>query len=157
METIKKVIENWFADFASFIYRHRWLTLVVMLAFTVGLVSQLPKLTINTSNESFLHEDDPILEQYNNFKDQFGRDDFIVIAIKSPDIFTQYFLKKLKKLHDDLEEHLPHIDEITSMVNVRNTRGLGDGIIVEDLLEHWPKNEKDLIDFEIGSWKTHFT
>jgi hypothetical protein len=115
-----------------------------MLAFTLGLVSQLPKLSINTSNESFLYENDPILTKYNAFKDQFGRDDFIIVAIKSPEIFSQDFLKKLKQLHEELEETLPHVDEITSLVNARNTRGEGDRLIVEDLLEHWPQNKEEL-------------
>jgi len=144
VSVIKKKIENWFADSTRFIFHHRWLIIIAMLALTVGTIGQLPKLRINTSNESFLHETDPTLAQYNKFKDQFGRDDLIVVAIKSPAVFSQAFLKKLKELHDDLEANLPHVDEITSLVNARNTRGEGDQLIVDDLLEHWPATEADL-------------
>ena len=71
------------------------------------------------------------------------RDDLIVMAIKSNDIFRQPFLKKLAKLHHTLEDKLDHIDEVNSMVNARNTYGVEGGIVVEDLLEKWPKTEKE--------------
>jgi len=33
---------------------------------------------------------------------------------------------------------------VTSLVNIRNTRGEGDELIVEDFLEEWPQNDADL-------------
>ena len=141
MEEIKKKIENMFADATRFIYRRHWLFLFFMFVLIASMIGQLPKITINTSNESFLHQNDLTLAQYNNFKDQFGRDDFIVVAIKSQNIFSHNFLRKLQKLHQDLEDNLPHLEEITSLVNARNTRGEKDQLIVEDLLENWPEND----------------
>ncbi|UCD33701.1 MAG: MMPL family transporter, partial [Desulfobacterales bacterium] len=37
------------------------------------------------------------------------------------------------------------IDDITSLVNVRNTRGEKDELIVEDLLENWPATEQEMV------------
>jgi len=39
---------------------------------------------------------------------------------------------------------MPHLNDITSFINARNTRGEGDRLIVEDLFEHWPKDETEL-------------
>jgi uncharacterized protein len=108
------------------------------------IISQIPKITIDTSTEGFLHQNDPTLIDYNTFRDQFGRDEVVIIAIKSPNIFSQAFLKKLRKLHEDLEENVPYIDDITSLINARNTRGETDELIVEDLLEDWPQNETEM-------------
>jgi predicted RND superfamily exporter protein len=108
------------------------------------LVSQIPKLEIDTSTEGFLHDDDPTLLAYNAFRDQFGRDEVIIVAIKPPNIFTPSFLEKLKSLHEEFEENVPYIDDITSLVNARNTRGEKDELIVEDLLENWPQNEEHM-------------
>ena len=33
---------------------------------------------------------------------------------------------------------------MTSLVNVRNTRGEADELIVEDLLEHWPQTHEEM-------------
>jgi predicted RND superfamily exporter protein len=95
---------------------------------------------MDNSVEGFLHDDDPTLIRYNEFRDQFGRDDVTIIAIETPDVFDLGFLEKLRALHEDLEAEVPHLDEITSLINARSTRGEGDALIVEDLLEDWPRD-----------------
>ena len=39
---------------------------------------------------------------------------------------------------------MPHIDEITSLINARDTRGEGDTLLVDDLLAHFPENDQEL-------------
>jgi predicted RND superfamily exporter protein len=144
MAAIRNRIENWFERLAHSIYRHRMLTIVIMLAINITLVTQLPKITIDTSTEGFLHKNDPTLVGYDAFRDQFGRDEVIIIAIETKNIFDRQFLKRLKSLHEQLEDHVPYIDDITSLINARNTRGEADELIVEDFLENWPQNEAEL-------------
>ena len=144
MKNFRNRIEAWFETYAHVIYRNRIKTIVIMLVLTAAMVSQIPKITIDTSTEGFLHTDDPALVAYNNFRDQFGRDEVIIIAIKSADIFSPKFLETIQKLHEELEENVPYIDDITSLVNARNTRGEADELIVEDLLEHWPQNQGEM-------------
>lgn len=144
MPDIRTKIELWFESFGHLIYRHRWIALITITLLTGCLASQLHKITINTSTESFLHKDDPTILAYNDFRRQFGSDEFISIAIPSADIFSLDFLKKLKVLHEDLENQVPHIEEVISLINARNTRGDKDRLIVEELLENWPKSDVDL-------------
>ncbi|UCG05728.1 MAG: MMPL family transporter [Desulfobacterales bacterium] len=144
MANIRYRIEKWFERYAHAIYRNRIKTMIIMLLFTALFVSQTPKITMDTSTEGFLHDNDPALMAYNSFRDQFGRDEVIIIALKPPNIFDQQFLTKLQTLHEDLEENVPYIDDITSMINARNTRGEADELIVEDLLENWPENETEM-------------
>ena len=144
MQRIRDRIENVFESFGHLVFRNRLKTLFVMLLIIAGLVSQLPKIRIDTSTEGFLHESDPALVDYNAFREQFGRDELVIIAVKPPDVFDLALLKKLQAFHEELEAHVPHIDDITSMVNARNTRGEGDRLIVEDLLETFPKNDTEL-------------
>ena len=144
MAKLRNRIEQGFENFAHSIYRHRLKTVIIMLFFMGAIISQIPKITIDTSTEGFMHENDPTLLAYNAFRDQFGRDEVVIIAIRSPNIFSQAFLKKIKALHEDLEENVPYIDDITSLLNARNTRGEADELIVEDLLEHWPQDETEM-------------
>jgi uncharacterized protein len=140
----RKRIGLWFEILTKWIYRHCWSTLVVMVILVTGLAAGMTRLTIDTSTEGFLHADDPTLKTYEAFKDQFGRDDLAIVAVEAPELFGQTALRKLKALHDDLEENVPHLNDIVSMVNARNTRGEGDLLIVEDLLEHWPATPEQL-------------
>ena len=144
MSEIRKRIEVWFEGFGHRVYRHRWVALFLMLIIIGGFATQLPKIRIDTSTESFLHDDDPTLLTYNEFRRQFGRGEFIVIAIEPQEVFDQSFLKKLKAFHEDLEKEVPHVEDITSMLNARNTRGEADRLIVEDLLATWPEDESAL-------------
>jgi predicted RND superfamily exporter protein len=144
MANFRHRVEEWFESFAHSIYRNPIKTIIIILLLTAAAVSQLPKITIDMSTEGFLHEDAPELLAYNAFRDQFGRDEVIMIAIEPPKVFDRKFLKTIKALHEELEENVPYLDEITSIYNARNTRGEADELIVEDLLEQWPQNDAEL-------------
>lgn len=144
MSSFRKRIEGWFESIARILYRNRLKTLLITFLIIAAFMSQIPKITIDISTEGFLHKNDPTLVDYNDFRDQFGRDELIVVAINSSEVFDKNFLAKLKELHDDLTENVPYIEDITSLVNARNTRGEKDELIVEDLLENWPETPEKI-------------
>lgn len=141
---IRKTLEAKLSDFGRFIYRRKWIFLILMILVAGGFVSQLPKITVDTSNEGFLRIDDPIRIAYDNFRDKYGREEIILLVIETPDVFSMETLKKIRNLHHQLESEVPYIDEVSSLINARNTRGENDRLIVEDLLEHWPQNQQQL-------------
>jgi len=118
--------------------------IIIMLLLAFAVISNLPKITIDTSTEGFLHDEDPALVRYEAFKEQFGQDEKVMVVVETKNIFSLDALKKLKLLHKDLEENVPHLADITSLINARNTRGEGDQLIVEDLFENFPQTEQEL-------------
>ncbi|HIP40393.1 MAG TPA: RND transporter [Desulfocapsa sulfexigens] len=144
MTNKKKRIDSMFAALTKIIIRFRFPIVLIVILLSAALASQIRYLTIDTSNEGLLHPDDDILLAYNDFRDQFGRDDLLVFAVQSDDIFSLPFLEKLKKFHDKLEEKVPHVTEINSLINARNTKGVGDTLLVDDLLAKFPKNDQEL-------------
>lgn len=144
MNPIRLRIETGFEHLALLIYRHRLKTIAVVFALIAAMASQLPRLAMDTSTEGFLHPNDPELMAYNQFRDQFGRDEVIIVALKTRDVFNLKFLGTLKRLHEELVATVPHIDDITSLINARDTRGKGQELIVEDLLAQWPRTGKEL-------------
>ncbi len=142
---------NWRTKTESFLEKmggvislHPKKIIVSILLLSLIFISQLPHITIDTSTEGFLHEQDPALVRYEAFKKQFGYDEMIMVVVRTKDIFTFDALTKLKALHAELENTMPHLNDITSLINARNTRGEGDRLIVEDLFENWPEDEKAL-------------
>jgi len=144
----RQKIEIGFGRLAHLIYRNHWKVLFLILMLVAALASQLPKLTMDTSTEGFLHADDPALISYDHFRDQFGRDEVLAVAITAPDIFDLQFLTKLKQLHEELRDNVPYLDDITSLINARNTRGEASTLIVEDLLEQWPESADALAEIK---------
>jgi predicted RND superfamily exporter protein len=145
---IRERIAVGFERWGRLVVRRRWLVIALMLALAASLSAQLPRLHIDNSVEAFLHADDPNLIHYNEFRDHFGRDDVTVIAIRPPDVFDLAFLETLRAMHEDLENEVPYLDEVTSLLNARSTRGEGNELIIEDLLEEWPRNQDDLAALE---------
>lgn len=118
--------------------------IALCLLFVAALGSNLPRLHFETSTESFLHADDPILLAYNAFRDQFGRDELILVSLRPERVFDLEFLAMLRDLHERFEQEVPHLDEVTSLVNARATRGAEGRLIVEDLMARWPESQAAL-------------
>lgn len=132
----------------GFDYHFRWPIIILIVIFTGLMVSRLPYLTFDMSTEGFLHKKDPKILQYNAFKEQFGRDEMLIAMISPRNVFDRKFLKKLKQFHRDLEDHLPHLKEVRSLINARRTTGAAGELLVTDLLEEIPESEADMRDLK---------
>jgi predicted RND superfamily exporter protein len=139
---VRDRIEAGFVSWGHFACRHPKTLVVLMLALTAGLGSGLPTLETDNSTEAFLHADDPIRRVYDDFRRRYGRDERISIAAEG-EIFDAVFLDRLRALHRDLEQEVPYIEDLISMINARETRGEGDELIVGDLLEDWPETPEE--------------
>jgi predicted RND superfamily exporter protein len=144
MGKVTRRIEAGFDGLARFLIRRRLAVVLVIGAALAVLFTQLPRTTFDTSTEGFFHADDPALLEYNAFRNQYGRDELIVIAVQPPDVFDIAFLGKLKAFHDALGSEVPHLDDITSLVNARLTRAEGDTLVVEDLLDELPRTDTEM-------------
>ncbi|MCP4003255.1 MAG: MMPL family transporter [bacterium] len=134
-------IERGFEDFGRMILRRRWLTLGLSLLLASVCASQLPTLEFDASPESFLHPDAPDRLAWEDFRTQFGKDDYTLIVVDTPDPFSEQSLERLRAFHKDLEDNVPYLDEVSSLINARSTLGNEEELIVEDLFEDWPETE----------------
>lgn len=100
---------------------------------------------MDTSAEGLLHYMDKSRIDYRDFQEQFGKSEMIIVMITPDRLFQRAFFDKLQKLQKDIEDNVPYIKEINSLLTVRNTYSVGDTLIVEDLLEGYPAKD---IDFE---------
>ena len=126
MEKIQKSLERFFRLTAEFVYQYPRRVLLLVFVVVALLLSQLPKLTMDTSNQGFFRKDSDIILNYQSFREQYGQENVIVISVAPPAVFDFDFLQKLKTFHKDLESSVPHLHEVTSLLNARNTRGEGD-------------------------------
>jgi hypothetical protein len=141
---VRDRIEAGFERWGHFVVRFRWAVIAIVLAFSGALIAQIPKITLDVSTEGFLRPGDPILVAYNAFRDQFGRDDRALITIRSDDIFDRAFLERLRDFHAELEDTVPQLEDIDSLINARSTRGSADALVVEDLFEEWPETDAEI-------------
>ena len=117
-------IEDGLASWAGLIVRHPVLITIAMVMLTILLGSYVPETEVKMATEDFLFEGDPVRQRYDQFKRDFGQDQIASLAIEPPEIFDLAFLKKLRAFHHDLEEEVPYLEEVRSLVNARSTYGL---------------------------------
>jgi len=137
--------ENKIELFSDWLFDNAKKIIITIFLLVVALSSQLPSLKVDTTTEGFLHKTDPMRIEYDVFRDQFGRDEKLMIAVKTKNIFDINFLEKLDGFHNALEQELPNIKGVDSLINARNTYGVEGELIVEPLIDELPQNKQDLI------------
>jgi hypothetical protein len=137
-------VDDGFRRWGYRVARHGGLIALAMTLGALWIGQYARQIRLDTHPEKFLPADHPVRLTYEDFKREFGLDNAIAIALRVPDVFELEFLERLRALHAALEAEVPHLDEVTSLVNARSTRGEGSRLIVEDLFERWPASEAEL-------------
>lgn len=140
----RRVVEDVIARVGLWSWHHPFLAIGLVLLSVGSLAASLPQLTFESDVDRYLEEDDPIRVDYDALRDQFGRDDLLYLAITPPEIFEPGFLGRLREIHERLEDELPFVEEVQSLVNARQTRGEGDTLLVDELLEDWPEAPEEI-------------
>jgi len=149
-------LETLMGKFGEYIYNNPLKIIIFVLVLLAAPLAHVPQIKMDTSTEGFMHEDDPVLLEYNEFRAQFGRDERIILALKSENIFSLNFFKTLRDIHEEIEEKVPYLNDVTSLYNVRNTRGEGDKLITDDLLEPFPATQADVARIKKQALASHF-
>ncbi len=141
---IRDPIEAGFERFGRVLYRNAWKVIAVFVLLVAALATQLPKLRVDTSTEGLLKPHDPVRVAYDDFRERFGQDRAVLLAVETDDVFEIGFLERLRAFHEDIEDEVDNLQEVTSLVNARDTRGEGDSLLVGDLLDPFPDSAEAL-------------
>ncbi|RCV90550.1 efflux RND transporter permease subunit [Billgrantia montanilacus] len=131
--------KSWMANIAGWTFDHPLVSLLLVLGMSLVLGAGLLRLEMDSSNESLFQKGDPTLQAYQSFQREFGRNDVVVVAVTTDEPRTAAFMDQLQQLHRDLEDRVPWLDDVTSLVNAdwMASQG-GDGLRVGDLGDLWP-------------------
>jgi predicted RND superfamily exporter protein len=147
MVDYKNRIEKGFHYLGISVIRYRY-AILLLTVVVVGLAAtQLPKLSIATSVESMFSRHDKTLSDYQRFRNQFGRDEEIVLLISSADIFSLEFLATLKQFHEDLENSLPLLKEVSSLANAPYIEHNDSSTQVEGFLDNLPRTKSEALHY----------
>ena len=133
--TTRHRIDAAFAAWGRLVHQRPRAVLALSVVALAVCAAALPDIRAENSAESFLRGTDEAAVVYEAFRREFGQDSMILLAVEAPDVFEPDFLERLQALHQDLEAEVPHVREITSLVNARETRGVGDTLVVGELFE----------------------
>lgn len=125
------------------IFRNPRLYLVFLILLTCVFGYFYSKLPVDTSVESLIIENDPDLAFYEEFKDQFGEDEFLVVGFESPHIFAAPFLEQIDRLTFALED-IHGVKEVISLTSVEDILGTDTDFIVQPLVPVLPDSDQDI-------------
>lgn len=130
----KNRVEKGFGQLGYAMGNHPWFWLLGCIIVIGAMASQLAHIRQDTSIEGFLEEGAIELQHYNHFKDVFGRDEVFIVSVEVDEIFTQEFADKFRALHQQIEDEVPYVKTVDSLINARYTYGADDTLYIEELL-----------------------
>jgi len=104
----------------------------LLAGVSLVLASQVVRIELDTSAESFMVENDPARAFYDEALRKFGSDNLTVVLVKADDVFAVPALQAVKRLSDALER-LDGVTRVESLTTVNNVRG-DDGTLNTDPL-----------------------
>ena len=123
MSSLDDRLDQHFERLAHRLTDHRIPVLLVTLAITAAFAFAARRLTVNTTNEYMFTEGDPLLVQYEEFKEEFGSNEFLFVLMRVGDLFTPESLRAVDQLSTALEEGVPFVREVTSILDVEHIEG----------------------------------
>ncbi|MFA8434808.1 MAG: RND family transporter [Marinifilaceae bacterium] len=143
MKTTK--INEWFGRRAKGIIRYRGLILLLFLFTLFAAGYGLKSFKIDSSDDNYFLEDDPMMVMTDQFKEIFGNDYFIGVLAETDNVFTKRNLELIRKLSNELEDSVSYADKITSLTDIEFTLGTDDGMeIVQIVPEEIPASTEGL-------------
>jgi len=140
MQQLRSRIEAAYGVWANWTFDKAWWFIGLLVIVFALLASGMQNARLDTSTEGFLHADDPMRIAYNEFKQEFGQDDRILVAVQTDDVFSEDNLLKLNELHEALEQQVPYLAAVDSLISSRVTTGDEESLIVDELFDPWPAN-----------------
>ncbi len=107
------------------------LTMWSWIAVSITLASTLLRLDLDTSTSTFLDQSSPAWAVYQHSLDQYGGDEFIVVALEASEPFARETLVEIESLTSAMES-LPGVRRVDSLSTVPLIRAGPEGELILD-------------------------
>jgi len=126
--------------FAINIIKYRWYIVLLAPLITILLfMANIKNAGVETDWKIWFDEDSHIMKNFEHFKETFGSDDRVLIALRSNEgIFKKDILKSIQNITNNLWEtkYVARVDSITNYQYSYVNKNDEDEIIVEDFLDN---------------------
>lgn len=132
--------------FVNFLQKWRYAILLLVAALTLMACLSMRHIRVDNSHESFFEKSDPAILAIDRFRELFGNEDAVYVAVHSEaGVFNLPFLKKLEALADALDASVPYLEKVTWIGSAEYMRGAGqDEIQTGPLYEEIPEDPAEL-------------
>ncbi|MDR1050687.1 MAG: MMPL family transporter [Deltaproteobacteria bacterium] len=142
-------INSKFRSLTAAVLKRRLVFVILALVLTSGLAAGLPRLEVDTSQESWLLAGDKELLAKERFEAIFGKDDFCGVLVRSDNITSPESLALIREMGRELMAEVPYASEVVSITDFEFTRGVEGGVEIVNLVPD-DLSELSAADFEGG-------
>ncbi len=129
--------------FAELVLTLKWPIFVGIIAVTLFAGQSISRLQIDPSMETLFVKNAPEYLYYKEYRDRYGSDQMVAVAMETYNLFTQQNLRLLGKITADLER-LPVVERVISLSNAMDIRPKLIGVKTELALTGVLEGEKPL-------------
>ena len=124
------------ARVADLIFRFRYALCAVIVVGFIGLAPLFNFTEIDNDITMWISKDDPVYQTYERFREEFGGQRTLLIALQSDRLFTSEALTFVREVTDDIER-VDTVERVQSLSTANVVRSLDsdDGIEVQPLLD----------------------
>lgn len=134
---------SWAGRLIDAIARRAIVLVPLLLIAVAGVAVMARDLKIDNSLRIWFLEDDPALIAWDEFKDQFGNDEVIIIAATDPtSVYAPAALERVRAASNRMEQH-DKVRRVTSITTGRHIDGDAIEIRTESLLPDGPVTEEE--------------
>lgn len=119
--------------FFGLVVGHPWAVIAATALVTAAFGFGLPRLTKDDTTDKMLPDGDPVLRYTRSMEEVFASDEFIIVAVESPEPFSAPTVKKLVALTGELSA-IPGVREVISPTSTKNVRGAAGEMSSEPLV-----------------------
>ena len=138
-----------FAAIAGWSFDHRIFVLLFCIAIAAGGLQLAAGARVDNSYEAYFDIHDPTYLAYEQYREDFGSDEVSYILYEAPDsphgAWNLEVMRKIAHLTSALEDEVPFIYDVKSVVNAELVEGVPDGIEISELKDDFPESQKALL------------
>ena len=130
-------------DNIPFILRRSGLFILIIVIITIVMATFLPRIQIDNEVDAYWDRDSQEYLLFDQWKEQFGNDKLIIIALSTQDVFTHKNLSFISKISDKIEM-LDPVKDVNSLSTVNDILGTDEDFIVQKFIQTIPKDKSQL-------------
>ncbi|NRA09866.1 MAG: MMPL family transporter, partial [Myxococcales bacterium] len=130
-------------------FDHRIFVLLFCIAIAAGGLQLAAGARVDNSYEAYFDVNDPTYLAYEQYREDFGSDEISYILYDAPDsphgAWNLEVMHKIAHLTSALEDEVPFIYDVKSVVNAELVEGVPDGIEISELKDDFPESQQALL------------
>ena len=130
-------------NLAQFAIRYRWPIIVVFIAISVFMGSQMRNASMNSDMMTYLPEDMPSRVNKNKVEELFGGTEMIMLIVRADDVVNAQTLKRVKKFSSGMAR-IKGVDKVMSVFDLKYVRAEDGAMVVDPAVKKLPRSQQDI-------------